>query len=180
MPLPLPLPIPPVVVLGMELAVPVMPGSVVDPEPEPEPFPSASQSSASVPMTLRRVAGTHTGALGQGHRDDLRGIVTRAGLGGAVANTVLVVHVVAQAGHVIGSAAKRSGLGIHVGDTHLLSGVSVSSCTQERREAKILTAHWELDKAAAETVPAAASRAIAMGEKDFIVLVEGCCVRCRK
>lgn len=44
----------------------------------------------------------------------------------------------------------------------------------------ILTAHSELDMPAAVTVPAAASRAIAIREKDFIVLVERCSVRCRK
>lgn len=66
------------------------------------------------------MTGILTRALGQSHLDDLRGIVTWAGLGGAVADTILVVLGVAQAGHVVGLAAQLGSLGVHVGDAHLL------------------------------------------------------------
>lgn len=113
----------------------------------------------------------HTRALRQGRLHDLGNIVARAGLGGAVTDTVLVVLVVAQAGHVVGLASQLGRLGVHVGDAHLLSDMSVRSLPRVQKRKKILTAHCELDMPAAVTV-LAASRAIAMGEKDFIVLVE--------
>lgn len=37
-------------------------------------------------------------------------------------NTILVVIGLAQAGHVVGLAAKLGSLGVHVGDAHLLTG----------------------------------------------------------
>lgn len=43
-----------------------------------------------------------------------------ASLGGAVTDTVLVVLVLAQAGHVTRVAVKLGGLGVHVLDAHLL------------------------------------------------------------
>lgn len=62
----------------------------------------------------------HTGALGQGHLQDLLGVVIGASLLGAVVDTVLVVGVLAQTSHVVGFAAQLGGLVVHVGDTHLL------------------------------------------------------------
>lgn len=62
----------------------------------------------------------HTRALGQRHLQGLLRIVTGASLLGAVVDTVLVVGVLAQTGHVVGLAAKLGSLGVHVGDAHLL------------------------------------------------------------
>lgn len=71
-----------------------------------------------------------TRALGQGHLHDLRGIIIWAGLGGAVTDSKPVVLLVAQAGHVVGLAAKLGSLGVHVGDAHLLAGISVRPSAQ--------------------------------------------------
>lgn len=146
---------PPVIVLDVEVMVPdapappvevaPLPESAEDSEPDPEPEPDepepepgpepeadppAGQSSATGSTTLRKAAGMHTRALGQGHLQDLRSIVARAGLGGAVTDTVLVVLGVAQTGHVVSFASKLGSLGVHVGDAHLLTDISVSSSAQ--------------------------------------------------
>lgn len=66
----------------------------------------------------------HTRALGDGHSEDLLGIIAGASLLGAVTDTELVVIGLAQAGHVAGLAAKVRGLVVHVGNTHSLEWVS--------------------------------------------------------
>lgn len=119
---------------------------------------------------MQGATGVRTRARLQGHLQDLLGIVARAGLLGAVANTVLVVHGVAQAGHVVGLAAKLGSLGVHAGDAHMLSShLGQQIDVRQRNQDMGLTAHSEMDMAAV-AVLVAASRAIATEEKDFIVL----------
>lgn len=131
-------PMPPVMVLDMEDMVPVEPApapavvvapwpesvevseSDPDPDPDPDAEPSVGQTLAGV-LLVAMGDGVRTRAVRQGHLQDMLGVVIRAGLLGAVVNTVLVVHGVAQAGHVVGLASKLGSLGIHVGDAHLLS-----------------------------------------------------------
>jgi hypothetical protein len=60
----------------------------------------------------------HTRALGDGHSENLLGIIAGASLLGAVADTELVVVGLAKAGHIARLAAELGGLVVHVGDTH--------------------------------------------------------------
>ena len=68
-----------------------------------------------------------TRAALQSHGEDSRGIVIGASLLGAVTDTVGIVLRLAQAVHVTGGTSKLGGLGIHVGNTCLLSETSIVS-----------------------------------------------------
>lgn len=60
------------------------------------------------------------GARSKSRRDNGVGVIIGAGLSGAVANTVAVVGLAAQAGQVAAGAAKLRSLSAHVAETHLL------------------------------------------------------------
>lgn len=121
-PEPAPAPETPVVLASLPEAVElaVFDPELVELESEPELVEPASQLStkSSISWILKEI---RTRALGHSHTQHLLGIVIRAGLGGAVTDTVRVVLATAQAAHVTGGAAELRGLGVHVGDTHGLS-----------------------------------------------------------
>lgn len=76
----------------------------------------------------RRLTLAETGGVANG----LSGLLARAGLAGAVADTVGPVGLSAEAGSVAGSAAELGvGDDVHVVDTHLLEGVSIVCFNQD-------------------------------------------------
>lgn len=88
-------------------------------------------------LTRKMTPEGRTRAGCQGYLNNGGRVVIRAGLGGAVTDTVLIVLVLAQAGHVTGLAVQLGGLGVHIADAHLLSDHQMLAMARQQRERSI-------------------------------------------
>lgn len=127
--LPVELPVELPVMLSVMLPVELLPEAELV-ELEPEPVLELVEEPAYqllVIFSMYFPPDVHTRAALQSHGEDSRGIVVGASLLGAVADTVGVVLRLAEAVHVTRGTSKLGGLGVHVGNTHLLSETSTVS-----------------------------------------------------